>query len=123
MSQRTIAVIGGSGFIGTRLIDLLLDAGHQVRIIDKNDSVKYPELRKAGDVRDVQSLLDTCAGCDVIFNLAAEHKDDVRPVSLYDDVNVQGARNVCEAADKGSRSGLGYTAGRIRRRLAEHRQV
>jgi nucleoside-diphosphate-sugar epimerase len=31
-------------------------------------------------------------------NLAAEHNDDVRPVSLYDEVNVQGAQNLCEAA-------------------------
>jgi len=98
MTQRKIAVIGGSGFIGTRLVALLLDAGHQVKIIDKQDSASYPELRVAGDVRNLDDLLSTCAGCDVIFNLAAEHKDDVRPVSLYDDVNVQGARNVCEAA-------------------------
>jgi nucleoside-diphosphate-sugar epimerase len=75
-----------------------LDAGHEVRIVDKNDSAKYPELRFAGDVRNTADLVETCRGCDVIFNLAAEHKDDVRPVSLYDDVNVQGARNVCAAA-------------------------
>jgi GlcNAc-P-P-Und epimerase len=37
-----------------------------------------------------------------VINLAAEHRDDVRPVSLYHDVNVQGARNVCAvAAEKG----------------------
>lgn len=98
MPKRTIAIIGGSGFIGTRLTALLLDAGHEVRIIDKNQSEKYPELRLQGDVRNVADLIETCGGCDVIFNLAAEHKDDVRPLSLYDDVNVQGARNVCEAA-------------------------
>ena len=98
MSKRTIAIIGGSGFIGTRLTALLLDAGHEVRIIDKNQSEKYPELRLEGDVRNVSDLVETCRGCDVIYNLAAEHKDDVRPLSLYDDVNVQGARNVCEAA-------------------------
>jgi nucleoside-diphosphate-sugar epimerase len=35
---------------------------------------------------------------DVIVNLAAEHRDDVRPVNLYDEVNVGGARNVCAVA-------------------------
>ena len=100
MSQSSIAVIGGSGFIGTRLIELLLDAGHTVTIVDKNDSAKYPELRKVGDVRNVDDLVETCRGCDTIYNLAAEHKDDVRPLSLYDDVNVQGARNVCIAAEQ-----------------------
>ena len=37
---------------------------------------------------------------DTIINLAAVHRDDVRPLSRYDDVNVQGALNVCEAARK-----------------------
>jgi nucleoside-diphosphate-sugar epimerase len=45
-------------------------------------------------------MVRTCDGCDVIYNLAAEHRDDVRPTSLYDDVNVQGARNVCIAAEQ-----------------------
>ena len=100
MSQNSIAVIGGSGFIGTRLVSLLLEAGHTVTIVDKQDSEKYPELRKAGDVRNVDDIVSACRGCDTIYNLAAEHKDDVRPISLYDDVNVQGARNVCIAAEK-----------------------
>jgi len=100
MSQCSIAVIGGSGFIGTRLVALLVEAGHTVTIVDKQDSDKYPELRKAGDVRNIEDIVRACRGCDTIYNLAAEHKDDVRPVSLYDDVNVQGARNVCIAAEK-----------------------
>jgi len=100
MSPKKIAVIGGSGFIGTRLIALLLADGHSVTIIDKQDSKKYPELRVAGDVRNVDDLVAGCRDCDVIYNLAAEHADNVRPLSLYDDVNVQGARNVCEAAER-----------------------
>ena len=100
MSNKNIAVIGGSGFIGTQLVERLLAAGHTINIIDKADSKTYPQLRIAGDVRSVDDLVRTCEGCDVIYNLAAEHKDDVRPLSLYDDVNVQGARNVCLAAEK-----------------------
>jgi len=34
----------------------------------------------------------------VIINLAAEHRDDVRPLSLYDEVNVVGAKNICVVA-------------------------
>jgi nucleoside-diphosphate-sugar epimerase len=33
-----------------------------------------------------------------LINLAAEHRDDVRPLSLYYDVNVGGARNICSVA-------------------------
>jgi nucleoside-diphosphate-sugar epimerase len=36
----------------------------------------------------------------VIINLAAEHRDDVRPLSLYEDVNVGGAKNVCAVAQE-----------------------
>jgi nucleoside-diphosphate-sugar epimerase len=100
MSSRNIALIGGSGFIGTRLTERLLNSGHTVKIIDIQDSQAYPQLRVEGDVRSMEDLLRHCAGCDVIYNLAAEHKDDVRPISLYDDVNVQGARNVCDAAEQ-----------------------
>ena len=35
-----------------------------------------------------------------IINLAAVHRDDVSPLSRYDDVNVQGAKNICEVASK-----------------------
>ena len=34
-----------------------------------------------------------------MYNLAAEHRDDVSPKSLYDEVNVDGARNLCGACD------------------------
>jgi nucleoside-diphosphate-sugar epimerase len=36
--------------------------------------------------------------CPVIINLAAEHRDDVRPISLYDEVNIEGSRNLCNLA-------------------------
>ena len=97
-----ITVVGGSGFVGTRLTKRLLAAGHTVRIADKNDSKTYPELRVYADVREPKTLAETLKGSDVVINLAAEHRDDVTPKSLYDDVNVTGAENVCNAcADLG----------------------
>ncbi|WP_292589167.1 NAD-dependent epimerase/dehydratase family protein [Mesotoga sp. UBA5557] len=95
-----IGIIGGSGFIGTRLVDRMLKAGEKVRIIDKNKSEKHPQLWTFGDVRDVDSLTKALGGVDSIINLAAEHKDNVRPLKLYYDTNVQGAINICEVADK-----------------------
>lgn len=94
-----IALIGGSGFIGTRLTRLLLESGHEVRILDIARSQTYPNLWMEADVRDRESLLAGLSGCTVAVNLAAEHRDDVTPRSRYDEVNVGGARNVCAAAE------------------------
>lgn len=94
-----ISVIGGSGFIGTRLVQRLLAAGHEVRILDIADSAYYPDLRLQADVRDIESLISGLKDSDAVINLAAEHRDDVSPVSLYDEVNVRGAENICIACD------------------------
>jgi nucleoside-diphosphate-sugar epimerase len=94
-----IAIVGGSGFIGTRLAERLSKAGHHLAIIDKVDSKAFPLFTRKADVRDYESLLASLEGSEVIINLAAEHRDDVSPRSLYDEVNVGGARNICKAAD------------------------
>jgi len=95
-----ITIIGGSGFVGTRLTTRLLSAGHIVKIADKSDSRKYSNLRIFADVREPETLEKILAGSDVVINLAAEHRDDVTPRSLYDDVNVTGAENVCNVCTK-----------------------
>jgi nucleoside-diphosphate-sugar epimerase len=95
-----ITIIGGSGFVGTRLTNRLLTAGHIVKIADKNDSKKYPHLRVYADVRELDALEKALVGSNVVINLAAEHRDDVTPKSLYDDVNVTGAENVCDICTK-----------------------
>lgn len=95
-----ILVIGGSGFIGTALVRKLIELGHETAIFDKNPSGSFNHLVTIGDVRDKDALNKTLKGFDVAFNLAAEHRDDVTPKSLYADVNVKGAENVCNAADE-----------------------
>ena len=103
-------VIGGSGFIGTELVKQLLAAGCKVRIADKSRSSTYPDFWTFADVRDESSLSPALKGSEVVYNLAAEHKDNVRPRSLYDEVNVAGAENVCRAAEKVSISRIVFTS-------------
>lgn len=97
--MQTINVIGGSGFIGTRLVRRLKSKVQlAVQIIDKVPSKVHHNLVTFGDVRSVEQLRAAIANGSVIVNLAAEHRDDVRPLSLYDDVNVGGAKNICTVA-------------------------
>jgi GlcNAc-P-P-Und epimerase len=95
-----IAVVGGSGFIGTRLTRRLVDSGHDVRILDKKQSSTFPKRWLYADVTKKESILSGLSGCSVIYNLAAKHHDNVRPKSLYYKVNVEGARILCSAAEE-----------------------
>ena len=49
-------------------------------------------------------------GIDVVYHLVAEHRDDVRPVSLYDEVNVGGAKNIVYALKKNNVNKLIFTS-------------
>jgi GlcNAc-P-P-Und epimerase len=93
-----IGIIGGSGFIGRALVDLLA-AGQPVRIIDRAPATAAPAEVVRADVRDRRALTEATAGCTMLYNLAAEHRDDVRPRSRYDEVNVDGAANTVAAAE------------------------
>jgi nucleoside-diphosphate-sugar epimerase len=109
--MNNINVIGGSGFIGTRLVRrLLAEKKLSVQITDKSPSRAYPNLVKLGDVRSIEQLNDSISNNSVIVNLAAEHRDDVRPLSLYDDVNVGGARNICIVAREKSVQTIIFTS-------------
>lgn len=95
----SVAIIGGSGFIGTRLARRLAAAGIPFTIVDKARSGSYPAQGAVVDVRDRDALTAALGGAYAIVHLAAEHRDDVRPRTLYDDVNVRGTEHVVAAAE------------------------
>ncbi len=106
-----IVLIGGSGFVGTHLIDRLLEIpGIDVLNIDKNNSEKYPQRTRIGNVMDWQTLAHHSKGGDVVVLLAAEHRDDVSPFSLYYDINVEGMRNTLKAMDANGIKRLVFTS-------------
>ena len=85
----TIALIGGAGFVGTRLASVLDELGTEYTILDKVlKGNNYIDITKPDD-------FDTLANIATVINLAAEHRDDVSPKSLYHLVNVEGSRNIC----------------------------
>ena len=90
---KKITVIGGSGFVGTNLCKQLAMKQQDFEIIDIKMSNQFPNKCKIADVRDVDALRETITG-DVVVNLAAVHRDDVRQKSEYHRTNVNGAENV-----------------------------
>lgn len=94
-----ITLIGGSGFVGTRLIDLLQSEDYQLCNIDKQQSHFFPDITVIGDVRDKGKLISLLKDTDVVILLAAEHRDDVSPITKYYDVNVTGMQNVLAAME------------------------
>ena len=110
MPPERILVIGGTGFVGIELVRQLVAAGHSVRIAGIARDQSHPDLWMSCDVRDVDALRHVCADVDVIYNLAAVHRDDVRPRSLYEEVNVGGARNICRVATELSVRSIIFTS-------------
>jgi GlcNAc-P-P-Und epimerase len=92
-------VIGGSGFVGSRLIPELQPEWEVVNL-DKADSRLFGAITHRMDVREPDSFKAHMQGTNTVILLAAEHADDVSPISLYYDVNVQGMRNVLAAMDQ-----------------------
>ena len=104
-----ITIVGGSGFIGSRLSKRFHAHDRKFQIVDKRVGTTFPQHTVKADVRDFEALVEMIKG-DVIINLAAEHRDDVTPKSLYDDVNVEGAKRICEAAEQNNINKIIFTS-------------
>ena len=91
-----ITLIGASGFVGTNLMRILND-NHQIRNIDLQTSWSFREQTVIGDVRDSAQMDSMLSETDMVVLLAAQHRDDVTPTSLYYDTNVEGMKNVLHA--------------------------
>lgn len=97
--MHSILLIGASGFVGTRLIEISKES-FQIINFDKQNSPFFREITKIGNVLNIKDLDRVMANIETVVLLAAEHRDDVLPISLYYDVNVQGTKNVLTAMDK-----------------------
>lgn len=97
-----ITIIGGSGFVGTRLIGLLSEnpETYSCKNIDLLPSHFFNNITVIGDVREQEQMDRELKGADVVILLAAQHRDDVTPTSLYYDTNVGGMEVTLKAMEK-----------------------
>ena len=94
-----IDVVGGSGFIGNKFCEYLSKSSKDFRILDIQVNPTFSDKTKICDVTNILNLRENISG-DIIVNLAAVHRDDVRPLTLYDEVNINGAENICKIASE-----------------------
>jgi dihydroflavonol-4-reductase len=98
--MKPVLVTGASGFLGWHVARVLLERGHRVRALVRPGS-RVPALDvelATGDLRDRASLDRAAAGCGLLFHVAADYRLWARdPRELYRS-NVDGTRNLLEAA-------------------------
>ena len=105
-------VTGGGGFLGSRIIHMLIDKGVTVRTLQRSDN---PDLKQSGveitrgDIKDQTTVINAAEGCDVIFHVAAkagvwgDYED-------YYQCNVTGTKNVIDACQSHNIHKLIYTS-------------
>lgn len=108
-------VTGATGFIGASIVRELLRDGREVRALvrDGSDTSNLAGLDVElwrGDLRDGDGLKQGLAGCDVLYHAAADYRLWTRnPDEMYR-INVDGTRNILEAALVRGLSRVVYTS-------------
>lgn len=102
-----ILVTGGFGFLGTYLVEALVNEGHKVRVLDVKRDLPFPlrPYRKSveiltGEIRDFGTCLRACDGIDTIFHMAAVasiHESYRNPKETFE-INVMGTENLLKAS-------------------------
>ena len=108
-------VTGGTGFIGSSVVRVLLDRKFHVRTLCRSGSDRKNlegldvEIVE-GDLRDLKSLRRGIEGCELVFHVGALYSFWVRPAGVIYEVNIDGTRNVLDAAADAGVERIVYTS-------------
>ena len=103
-----LLVTGGTGFTGSRLVEYLIDKGHDILVLDNQKGIFYDYLIKKGaniilgSVTDRETVKKALENVQGVFHLAAAFRQINASRKTYWDVNVEGTRILCEESLKKS---------------------
>jgi dihydroflavonol-4-reductase len=105
LANATIAVTGATGFLGRYVVEVLLARGARVVAVVRNPA-KAPELADQGvevrraDLAEPEALAAGFSGCDAVVSNAGLFSLNYHSAAKYLDTNIEGTRNVLDAAAK-----------------------
>lgn len=103
-------VTGSAGFIGSNLVEAILNLGYKVRGLDNFSTGKKENVEEflnhpnyefvEGDIRDLETCMKACEGIDFVLNQAAwgSVPRSIEMPLFYEEVNIKGTLNMMEAA-------------------------
>ncbi len=108
-----MALTGGTGFVGSHLLDVLVEAGARVRVLVRDPSKLNPRLRDRvhvvfGDLDSAQALAKLVRGCGVVLHLAGVVRAGQE--RLFFTANAEGTRRLVEAAEEEGRPRVVYVS-------------
>ena len=108
-----VLVTGATGFLGSTLVPMLLEAGHQVRVLLRKGEPPAGCEAARGDVLDKESVFRALSGCEGLYHLAGLVSRDPADSRKMYDLHVTGTRNLLEVAKGLKRIVLASSSGTI----------
>ncbi len=115
---KRVLVTGGAGFVGSHLVEALLEQGYEVRVLDNLEPQVHGKVRRAngpvspeaefvqGDIRDPRAVARALEGVEAVFHLAAAVGvgQSMYRIRDYIEANTLGAANLLQViADRGKK--------------------